>query len=351
VEAFKRCDFLSDTALKTGSVNTVVRSSGKLYGYNTDYYGFAYMTGKLGVDFKDKKVVILGTGGACRTVKTACADFGAESTVIIGRKSEFNYDNLYLNYDADIIINTTPVGMYPNNGEAAVNISDFSKPEAVIDLIYNPAKTRLLIEAEKLGIPCINGLSMLVAQGLRSSELFFGKTYDKGLIEKALADISLRNANIVIIGMPGCGKSSVGKAVAEKLGREFTDTDSLIEASSGKSIPEIFANEGEEVFRDIETREIRECSKKLGNVTATGGGAVLREINRNCLKQNGIIVYLRRPIEHLSQNGRPLSSGFDAVKKLYEERKHIYETFADFTVDAGKSPQETAETIIERIGL
>ena len=346
VEAYNRCDYLSDTARKAGSVNTVVRRDGKLYGYNTDLFGFNYTVSKLGITLEGKKTVILGSGGASRTVKTACEEGRAEETVIISRNGENNYGNLYLHYNADVIINTTPVGMYPGNGSSAVEIGNFSAPEAVIDLIYNPLRTKLLIDAEKRGIPCINGLSMLVAQGLKSSELFFDSKLDTGLIEKAFNEISRKESNIVLIGMPGCGKSSVGKALAKKTNAEFIDTDNLIEKSSGKSIPDIFACEGEEIFRNIESGEINECSKKLGAVIATGGGAILRETNRDALRQNGIIIYLRRPLEHLSQNGRPLSAGDDAVKKLYENRKAIYESFADYIVDVGKSPDETADNII-----
>ena len=351
IEAYNRCDILSETAEKIKSVNTVVKKDGKLYGYNTDLFGFLYTVKKLGADLKGKKVIILGSGGASRTVKAACDRENAAETVIISRSGENNYNNISLHTDADIIINTTPVGMFPENDASPVDLSIFNNLQAVIDLIYNPIKTRLLLQAEALGIPCSNGLSMLVAQGLKSSELFFGTKLDEALIEKAFNELSSQMKNIVLIGMPGCGKTTVGKKLAALTGRSFRDTDDLIESASGKTIPDIFEEDGEEKFRIIESSAVSSCAKKLGIVIATGGGAILRKSNRISLKQNGVIVYLRRPVEELSQAGRPLSAGDDAVKRLYDQRSPIYEALADYIIDVGSSPEVTADTVLKTIKL
>ena len=351
IEAYNRCDILSETAEKIKSVNTVVKKDGKLYGYNTDLFGFLYTVKKLSADLKGKKVIILGSGGASRTVKAACDRENAAETVIISRSGENNYNNISLHINADILINTTPVGMFPENDASPVDLSIFNNLQAVIDLIYNPIKTRLLLQAEAMGIPCSNGLSMLVAQGLKSSEMFFDRKLDEGLIDKAFNELSSQMKNIVLIGMPGCGKTTVGKKLAALTGRSFRDTDDLIESASGKTIPEIFEEDGEERFRIIESSAVSSCAKKLGIVIATGGGAILRKSNRISLKQNGVIVYLRRPVEELSQADRPLSAGDDAVKRLYEQRNPIYEALADYIIDVGSSPEETANSVLKKIKL
>ncbi len=351
IEAYNRCDILSETAEKIKSVNTVVKKDGKLYGYNTDLFGFLYTVKRLGADLKGKKVIILGSGGASRTVKAACDRENAAETVIISRSGENNYNNISLHSNADILINTTPVGMFPENDSSPVDLCFFDNLQAVIDLIYNPIKTRLLLQAEAMGIPCSNGLSMLVAQGLKSSELFFGTKLDETLIDKAFNELSSQMKNIVLIGMPGCGKTTVGKKLAALTGRSFRDTDDLIESASGKTIPDIFEEDGEEKFRIIESSAVSSCAKKLGIVIATGGGAILRKSNRISLKQNGVIVYLRRPVEELSQAGRPLSAGDGAVKKLYEQRNPIYEALADYIIDVGSSPEETANAVLKTIKL
>lgn len=352
VEAFKHCDELSESAKKIGSVNTVVRrADGTLFGDNTDYFGFSKMAERYGADFKGKKVIILGSGGASLTVQHVARDFGAEKVIVVSRSGENNYDNISIHSEAQIIVNTTPVGMFPNNCERLIDLSQFTKVECVLDLIYNPMKTQLLLDADELGIPNGNGLYMLVAQALRSAEQFFDRKFDDSLIDKAYSEIQNNFTNIVFIGMPGCGKSTVGKIIAEKFSKEFIDTDAEIVRISGRKIPQIFAEDGEKVFREIETEAVKETGKKLGCVIATGGGVVLKKINRDALKQNGIIIYLKRELSDLAVDGRPLSAGDNAVEKLYNERKEIYESFADFTVDVSGDAQITAERVIKCISL
>lgn len=350
VEAFNRCDELSETAKKIGSVNTVVRlADGKLYGDNTDYFGFKYMSDSCGVCYEGKKVLVLGSGGASLTVCEVAKDCGAKEIIVVSRTGENNYDNIDKHYDADIIVNTTPVGMYPNNGERLIDLRKFRKVQCVLDLIYNPCKTQLLLDAEKLGIRNANGLAMLVAQGLKSAELFLGKEFEKGTVEKVYDAMLSEQKNIVLIGMPGCGKSTVGKTLAKKLQREFIDTDEEIVRADGRSIPEIFRNDGEEVFRKLETDAVIATGKKLSKIIATGGGAVIKKENRDALRQNGTIIYLKKDLSLLSIEGRPLSKDENTLRELYEKRRGIYEELADFTVDVDTDATITAERVIKCI--
>ena len=350
VEAYKRCDVLSDTAKKIGSVNTVVRrADGTLYGDNTDYFGFDYMSKSCGADYNGKKVLVLGSGGASLTVCTVAKDCGAREIVVVSRSGENNYENISAHYDADIIVNTTPVGMYPNNGERLINLDKFTKAECVLDLIYNPCKTRLLLDADELGIPNANGLTMLVAQALRSAEQFIDEKLGDETIDRVYKAVLNEQKNIVLIGMPGCGKSTVGKILAKKLGRELVDTDEEIVKADGRTIPEIFSCDGEQFFRSVETDVCKAVGKKLFGIIATGGGAVVRKENRDALKQNGTVIYLKKDISQLSIDGRPLSKNAESVKRLYEERKDIYETFADFSVEVSSDAEVTTERVIKCI--
>lgn len=350
VDAYNHCDILSDTAKKIGSVNTVIRrEDGTLYGDNTDYFGFDYMSKSCGADYSGKKVLVLGSGGASLTVCTVAEDCGAREIVVVSRNGENNYHNLDRHYDADIIVNTTPVGMYPNNGERLIDLSQFRKLECVLDLIYNPCKTRLLLDAEELGIPFANGLTMLVAQALRSAEQFIDRSLGDETIERVYNAILTEQKNIVLIGMPGCGKSTVGKLLCEKLGREVLDTDSEIVKADGRTIPEIFSADGEAFFRELETQAVLQTGKQLGKIIATGGGAVMKKENRDALKQNGTVIYLKKDLSLLSLDGRPLSKDEDAVRKIYEARKDTYEAFADYTVEVSPDADITAERVIQCI--
>ncbi len=350
VDAYNHCDSLSETAKKIGSVNTVIRrEDGTLYGDNTDYFGFSYMSQKCGADYRGKKVLVLGSGGASRTVCTVAKDSGAREIIVVSRSGENNYENISLHYDADIVVNTTPVGMFPNNGERLLDLSKFEHIECALDLIYNPCKTRFLMDAEELGIPNANGLTMLVAQALRSAEQFIGRPLGDDTIEKVYDALTAEQKNIVLIGMPGCGKSTVGALLAEKLQRELLDTDSEIIKADGRTIPEIFAESGEPFFRKLETDTAENVGKKLGKIIATGGGAVMKKENRDALKQNGTVIYLKKDLSLLATDGRPLSKDEEAVKKLYEARKDTYEAFADFTVEVSPDAEITTERVIKCI--
>lgn len=350
VDAYNHCDELSPTAKKIGSVNTVVRKAdGTLYGDNTDYFGFNYMSESCGADYKNKKVLVLGSGGASLTVCTVAKDCGAREIIVVSRSGENNYENIHNHYDADIIVNTTPVGMFPNNGERLLDLAKFTNLSNVLDLIYNPCKTALLLDAEELGIPCANGLTMLVAQGLRAAEQFPGITLGDVKIDDVCNTLLKEQKNIVLIGMPGCGKSTVGKILSEKLNREIIDTDEEIVKADGRTIPEIFSTDGERVFRELETDAVKSVGKQLGKIIATGGGAVMKKENRDALGQNGTVIYLKKDLSLLSLDGRPLSKDEDAVRKIYEARKDTYEAFADFTVEVDADAQITAERVIECI--
>lgn len=350
VNAFSYCDELSDIAKRIGSVNTVVRrDDGTLYGDNTDYFGFMYMAEKCGADFKGKKVVVLGSGGASLTVCLVAADLGAKEVVVISRKGENNYNSIPKHTDADIIVNTTPVGMYPNNGGCLIDLPAFKNCSCVLDLIYNPYRTQLIIDAENLGIPCDSGLTMLVAQGLRSSEQFTGTKLDTAVIDTVYEKILAQQKNIILTGMPGCGKSTLGKLLGEKLDREFVDTDEEIVKAEGTPITEIFNKCGEEYFRQLESDITSNVGKSIGKVIATGGGTVMREQNRNALRQNGTIILLKRNISDLATDGRPLSSDEAALNELYNKRKSTYEAFADYQIDVSDDAEITAERIIKCI--
>lgn len=339
---------VSDEAKRIGSVNTIVKRDDGLYGYNTDYYGFSYMLKKSGIEITGKKVLILGSGGASVTVKTVAEDLKAAEIIVISRSGENNYENIAKHSDADVIINTTPVGMFPDTGKVPVDLNGFTKLSGVLDLIYNPSETRLLYDAKSLGIPYINGLSMLVAQGKRAAEIFTGEIIPDGEIEKIIKAIEDRTKNIVLIGMPGAGKSTLGRILSEKLGRVFVDTDEIITKKAKMPIPEIFSLYGEDKFRELETEAITEAGKMSGAVIATGGGIVTRKENRYPVKQNSVTVWLKRELSLLPLDGRPISQK-NNIAELYKKRAPLYEDFADFSVDVSENAEETAEKILEKL--
>lgn len=336
---------ISDAAKKIGSVNTVVRQpDGTLRGDNTDYYGFAYMLDRAKIDVTGKKCLILGSGGASLTAVAVVTDRGG-SPIVISRSGENNYENISRHADADVIINTTPVGMYPNNGECPVDLSVFPHLSGVADVIYNPCRTALLQQAETLGIPAVGGLTMLVAQAKQANELFFGVPKSDDCIEAIVSKIRNKTENIVLIGMPGCGKSTAGRALADITGKEFSDTDEEIIRMTGRTPADILREDGEEVFRQIEHEAVGRLGKKSGCVIATGGGVVTRAENYAPLHQNGTIVFLTRPVEELSSDGRPLSQAV-GVNALYEKRLPLYEAWADARADTLEAPQKTADAIL-----
>ncbi len=341
-------DELSPAAKKLGAVNTVVRrEDGTLFGHNTDYFGFHSMVARSGLDVKNKKVLVLGSGGASNTAVAVLKELGAQ-VVIISRSGENNYTNLQKHYDARVIVNTTPVGMYPNTGVAPLEVEHFESLEGILDVVYNPSRTLLMLDGEDLGVPSWNGLWMLVSQAKESAEYFLGKTMDDSLIEPIYRFLSAQMQNIILIGMPGCGKSTVGQALAEKLNREFVDADAVIEALAGKSIPEIFAQDGEEVFRDWETKALIDLGKRSSLVIATGGGCVTQLRNYPFLHQNGTIFWLQRELSKLPTKGRPLSQA-NPLETLYAKRKPLYSAFADQTIDNDGTLEETLQQIEEAL--
>ena len=323
---------LSDTAMKLGAVNTIVRKpDGSLLGHNTDYFGFLSMLCKSGLQVSGKKVLVLGSGGASATCVCVLQEAGA-NVVVISRNGENNYSNIGLHEDAAVIVNATPVGMYPKCGETPISLDIFKNLEGVLDLIYNPARTALIMEAEQRGLVTENGLWMLVAQAAESAQWFANIPVSQDKITEIYNALRQQMLNIVLIGMPGCGKSTVGKVLAEKTGKGFIDADRCIEDLAAKSIPEIFATIGEAGFRKLETQVLQELGKRSGLVIATGGGCVTKPENYPLLHQNGTIYYLMRDISSLPTEGRPLSQK-DTLTQMFEMRKPLYAQFADKTID------------------
>ena len=338
------CKALSPAAARIGSVNTLVRRADGWYGDNTDYDGFCYMARDFAI--AGKKALVLGNGGVSLTVQQALRDLGAREAVVISRRGPDNYQNLARHADAQIIANATPVGMYPNNGASPLDLAGFPRLEGVLDLIYNPARTALLLQAERRGIACNGGLGMLVAQAKRAAELFTGRAIADSEIERITRSLAGQMQNIVLIGMPGCGKTTLGKALADRLGRPFYDADAVLEQRAGRSIPEIFRCDGEAAFRAQETAALRSLGARSGCVIATGGGCVTRAENYPLLHQNSVIVWLRRDAARLSTRGRPLSQGAD-LPAMYAARAPLYERFSDCAADNNGAPEQTVENILE----
>lgn len=338
-------DEISPLAERMGAVNTIVRrEDSTLFGHNTDYFGFRSMVSRSGISVAGKKVLVLGSGGASNTAVKVLEDLGAD-VVIISRSGKNNYYNLHLHEDACVIANCTPVGMYPSTGVAPLDLKAFPKLEGVLDMIYNPARTKLLLEAEAMGLPHENGLWMLVAQAKEAAEYFGRKPLPDSIIETVYQKMSAKMQNIVLIGMPGCGKSTIASLLAQKLGRKAVDADAEIVKLAGKSIPEIFAEGGEDAFRAWETQVLSELGKQSQLIIATGGGCVTRQENFSLLHQNSIIFWLNRSLELLPTDGRPLSQA-TKLKDMFAVRKPMYEAFADHMVDNNGSSEDTIKQII-----
>ncbi len=340
------CNELTPAAHRLGAVNTIIRrSDGSLLGHNTDYFGFQYLMRQLNPDIANKKALVLGNGGASSTVVAVLSDLGAVP-VVISRSGENNYQNLHLHKDAVLIVNTTPVGMYPDTQGRILDLDAFPVLEAVVDLIYNPARTPLLMDAEKRGLKTENGLSMLVAQAKESAEYFTNCTISSDVIDRIRHLLIQKTENIILIGMPGCGKSTVGAALAKKLGRKFVDTDHEIGAFAGITIPEIFSSQGESGFRHLETEALAQYGKESGLVIATGGGCVTKQENYPLLHTNGRIIWLQRDLEKLPVDGRPLSLSGD-LQAMYHAREPLYRQFADFHVSNNTSVSKTVDKILD----
>ena len=344
-------DEIDETARAIGAVNTVVNRDGKLYGYNTDLYGLTRLIRRIGLDLSGKKVLVLGTGGTSRTASYAAEKLGARVVYRVSRTSRegsLSYEDVLLNHtDAEIILNTTPCGMFPKPAEQPLSLEPFTRLEGVADAIYNPLRSRLVLDARSRGIPAEGGLYMLVAQAVRASELFLDTSYPESLTDRIYNAILRRKENLVLIGMPGSGKSAVGKILTETTGKPLADTDLLIVEKAGKPISEIFREDGEPAFRDLESEIIRELSLQGGQIISTGGGAVLRPENVTLLRQNGRLFWLDRdPDSLIPTDDRPLADTSEKMKRLYQEREPVYRASADVIIPVFGTPEDTAQSIM-----
>ena len=342
--------YISDTAKKIGAVNTIVNKDGKLYGYNTDFYGMSRLISKAGINFGGKCVLICGSGGTSKTAYAVAESLGAKKIIKASRSEKDGFVTYHqlknLKDEIEIIINTTPAGMFPNSDTTCVDVSDFKNLCGVIDAVYNPLTTRLVREARNLGIKAECGLYMLVAQAVRASEIFLDTEYPDEIYDNIYNEILSSKRSVVLVGMPGCGKSTIGKILAEETGKEFFDSDAEIIKQTGTAPSDIIKKHGEAYFRDIESSIIKELSDKNGVIIATGGGAVLRSENVTNLKKNGILVFLDRDISTIVPTlDRPLSCDADKLKKLYDLRYPIYTSVADVIIKSTDSPETTAEAV------
>ena len=340
---------LSPVAKRLGAVNTIVRrQDGSLIGHNTDYFGFRYLVERSGLTVRGKKVLVLGSGGASNTAVAVLQELGAQ-VVIISRSGENNYHNLHLHHDASVIVNTTPVGMYPNTGISPIDLDLFPQLEGVLDAIYNPARTQILLDAEKRGLVAMNGLWMLVAQAKESAEWFTGSVIDQGKIPEIHACLRRQMENIILIGMPGCGKSTIGRLLAQRTGKKFVDADEVLEARLGRKITDIIPQDGEAAFRQMESDTLAELGKQSGLVIATGGGCVTQQRNYPLLHQNGTILWLTRQLHKLPTEGRPLSQP-GKLQEMFAQRQSLYRQFADAEISNDGPVEETLTAIRSALG-
>lgn len=342
-------DSISPVAERIGAVNTIVNRAGTLYGYNTDYFGMKALIARVGIDLAGKKVLVLGTGGTSRTARVVAADLGAAEILTVSRRKTEDYityeEAVTVHTDAQVIINTTPAGMYPNCDEKPIDIRFFPNLEGVIDAVYNPLRTNLVLDAQQRGIKAEGGLYMLVMQAVVAVERFLDVSIAKETADRVFASIYASKENIVLTGMPGSGKSTVGRLL-DADGFTFVDTDAEVEKKCGCSIRELIADKGEACFRDLETAVIREVCAVSGRIIATGGGSVLREENVRCLRQNGKLFFLNADPSRLqATESRPLSDTEEKLKRLYAERMPIYQKTADAIVPDLETPQAEAEYI------
>lgn len=345
-------DEMDESAKAIGAVNTIINVDGKLKGYNTDFGGFLYMVKAHNVHMEGKKVLIIGNGGACAAVKAVCKHENAKDIVIVSRSANrgaISYDEMYTSHlDADIVVNTSPVGMFPNIVNAPIDVSWFHKLECVLDVVYNPILTRLCFEAQEADIKRVIGLEMLIAQAKYAFEIFENMSFDDSIIDEIKKEMLKDRCNIVLIGMPSAGKTTIGKMLEEKLGKEFFDLDDMIIAKAGKSIPEIFQESGEAGFRAIETEVAIEASKMNNKIIATGGGVVKHKVNMGFLRLNGITIFIDRDIDKLisSDPNRPLSSSKQALQQMYKERYPLYQKYATYVAVNNANIDETVDDIV-----
>lgn len=346
-------DRVDGTALEIGAVNTVVNRNGRLWGYNTDLEGLICLIRRTGLELRGRKVLILGTGGTSRTAAFAARQLGASAILKVSRSARdgaVSYETALREHaDAEIILNTTPCGMFPGIHDQPLSLSAFSRLQGVADVIYNPLRTRLVLEARAMDLPAEGGLYMLVSQAVRASGLFLDTEYPADLTDRVYQTLLRRKENTVLIGMPGSGKSAVGTELSRRTGKPLADTDRLIEQHAGKTISEIFRDSGEEAFRDMESEVIRELSAEGGRILSTGGGAVLRPENVTALRQNGRLFWLDRDPEALCPTeDRPLADTAAKIRELYRQREPIYRASADEIVSVRGTPADTAGEIESR---
>lgn len=345
-------DEMDESAKAIDAVNTIINVDGKLKGYNTDFGGFLYMVKAHNVHMEGKKVLIIGNGGACAAVKAVCEHENAKAIVIVSRSSDrgaIGYDEMYTSHlDADIVVNTSPVGMYPNITNAPIDVSWFHKLECVLDVVYNPILTRLCFEAQEADIKRVIGLEMLIAQAKYTFEIFENMSFDDSIIDEIKKEMLKDRCNIVLIGMPSAGKTTIGKMLEEKLGKEFFDLDDMIIAKAGKSIPEIFQESGEAGFRAIETEVAIEASKMNNKIIATGGGTIKHKVNMDFLRLNGITIFIDRDVDKLisSDPNRPLSSSKLALQQMHKERYPLYQKYAAYVAVNNTNIEETVDDIV-----
>lgn len=345
-------DVLDESAVRSGAVNTIVNKDGRLYGYNTDYDGFVMLSRYAGVEFRDADVVILGAGGAAKAVAAAAFSMGAASVrnaVRTPREAgQLQVQDIAAYRACDIIVNATPVGMYPNWQDKLLDLGEFPNLRGVLDCIYNPLRTALVLDARARGIPAEGGLYMLVGQAVRARERFTGEIFPDSVPEKEFQRLLRLKRNIVLCGMPSCGKSTIGAALAGRTGRRFVDTDEIVALQAGMEIPEIFAREGEAGFRKRETAAIESVAPEQGLVVATGGGAVLSDLNVRLLRHNGLLCFLDRAPELLvPTDDRPLSRSRDELMALYSKRLPFYARAADIRVSNSGSPEDTIAQLMD----
>lgn len=344
-------DEVDPKAAKMGAVNTVVQRNGKLFGYNTDYFGFRYMLEHNHIQIAGKKVLVLGRGGASKAVIAVLEDMGAAEIHTIYYKiaeDSISYETCYtLHTDAQVIVNTTPVGMYPNSGHTPIDLTPFTNLEAVADVVYNPLRTRLVFDAEEKGCQAIGGLEMLVGQAKYAVEIFLDQSLPEDSIDVVYKDLMAERRNLVLIGMSGCGKSTLGKLAAEKLGKTFVDTDAEIIKRIGMSIADYFAAYGEDSFRKVESEVVQEISTQNNLVISTGGGVIKNPENIRWLKGNGTVIWIQRDPELLeSGNGRPLVPDQEAVRRLYKERLPLYTAAAETIIENDGNEEEALQKIL-----
>lgn len=347
----KYCDEISSIARIIGCVNTIVRrDDGSLYGDNTDAFGFELLLDSINADVAGSKAIVLGSGGASLTAVYVLRKLRARSVTIISRTGENNYKNLDRHYDADYIINATPVGMYPESDAAPLDLKPFRNLKAVVDMVYNPSRTNLVMQAEGLGIPCVGGMRMLVAQAAKSAEQFVGIETSVKKIKDISNSLMMEKMNVSIIGMPGSGKTRIGRNLSRKTGLPFVDTDEMIIQKTGRSSADIITEDGEAAFRKIECEIINEAGNMTGTIISTGGGCVTRNENYRHLHRNGLVVWVKRDLSLLVTKGRPLSETAD-LSHMYTIRRPMYEYFSDVSVHNDSTIAKVVDEIIAVTGL